>query len=341
MRRQDGRKLDHKTLEAIRIRAVQQMQAGESPEVVIKALGLTRACIYNWLAMYRAGGWAALRAKPLAGRPRKLTGPQIRWIYATVTQKNPLQLKFPFALWTRAMIRTLIRRRFGITLSLASIGRLLAQLGLSCQKPVTRAFQQNPSLVRQWLTREYPAVRALAKAQGAAIFFGDEAGVRSDFHSGTTWAPVGQTPVVRATGARFGMNMLSAISPRGELRFMVIDGKVTGAQFCEFLTRLMHRARQPIFLILDGHPAHRAKRVQELVASFGGKLRLFFLPSYSPELNPDELVWNDLKTHGLGRMTITDKADMKAKVLSHLRSLQRNPGKVRSFFCTPTTRYAA
>jgi transposase len=210
MVKNDARKLDHKTLEAIRMRAVEQVQAGQSPETVIRALGFSRCCIYDWLARYRSGGWHALRAKPLEGRPRRITGPQMKWIYNTVTLKNPLQLKFEFALWTRGMIRTLINQKYGIHLSLTSVRRLLAQLGLTCQKPLMRAFQQNPSLVEKWLQEEYPGIRGQAKRIGADIFFADEAGVRSDFHSGRTWAPKGKTPIVRVTGARFGFNLISA-----------------------------------------------------------------------------------------------------------------------------------
>jgi len=337
----DARKLARKTLEEIRIRAVQQVQAGQSPEVVIRALGMSRACIYSWLAQYRAGGWDALKSRKAPGRAKKLSAKQIQWIYDTITQKNPLQLKFQFALWTRAMIRTAIWQRFAVRLSLPSIGRLLAQLGLTCQRPLYRAFQQDRSLVERWLRDEYPRIRALAKREGAEIFFEDEAGIRSDFHAGTTWAPKGQTPVVHTTGARFGLNMMSAISARGQLRFMVVHGSVNGERFCEFLRRLVHNAPRPIFLIVDGHPTHRAKRTRHFVDSLGGRLRLFFLPAYSPELNPDELVWNDLKHHRLGRMTVTGPDHLKRQVLAHLRSLQRLPEKIRSFFYEPHTRYAA
>jgi len=337
----DARKLDHKTLEAIRIRAVEQVQAGQSPETVIKALGFTRGRIYEWLARYRSGGWHALRAKPLNGRPRKITGPQMKWIYRTVTLKNPLQLKFEFALWTRAMIRTLINKKYGIELSLTSVGRLLAQLGLTCQKPLMRAFQQNPSLVEKWLNEEYPAIRAQAKRIGAEIFFADEAGVRSDFHSGRTWAPKGQTPIVRATGARFGFNLISAVSPKGQMRFMVVQGKVAAPQFCEFLRRLVYKTATPIFLILDGHPVHRSKKVKRFVESQDGKLQIYFLPPYSPELNPDESVWNDLKNNGIGRMSISGPDDMKQKVVDYMRGMQRTPELISSFFRAPDTRYAA
>lgn len=341
MRKNDARKLDHKTLEAIRIRAVEQVQAGESPEAVIKALGFSRVCIYNWLATYRAGGWQALRAKPLKGRPRKITGRQMKWIYDAVTLKNPLQFKFEFALWTRPMIRALIKDKYSIKLSLASVGRLLAQLGLTCQKPLTRAFQQNPALVEKWLKEEFPKIRAKAKKKGAEIFFADEAGVRSDFHSGRTWAPRGKTPVITTTGARFSLNMISAVSPRGQLRFMIVSGRVATKQFIEFLKRLVNGTQRPIFLIVDGHPVHRSAKVKKLVESLKGTLELFYLPPYSPELNPDEHVWNDLKHNGVGRMQISGPDDMKRKVTSHLKWMQNTPDLIRSFFQAPTTKYAA
>lgn len=337
----DARSMDRKALEAIRIRAVQRVQAGESPEAVIKTLGMSRACIYNWLALYRAGGWDALRERKAPGRKPRLTGKNLRWLYATITMKSPLQLKFPFALWTRSIIARLIRERFGVKLSLASVGRLLAQLGLTPQRPIYAAYEQNPSLVEKWLAEQYPQIRAEARKTGAEIYFGDEAGLRSDYHSGTTWAPAGQTPVVMGTGQRFGLNLISAVSAKGLLRFMVVRGRVGAAEVCEFLRRLMHRARRPVFLILDGHPMHKAKMVNQCVEKFGGKLQLFFLPPYSPELNPDEQVWRDLKQNGIGRSEILSRDDMEQKVTSHLQALSGLPKKVRSFFQLPMTRYAA
>ena len=220
----DARKLSHKTREEIRIRAVQQVEAGESPETVIKALGFHRSCIYNWIARYREGGIDALRTKQITGRPSKLKGHQIKKIYDIVTSKNPLQLRFEFALWTREMIRDLIRERFNVKLSLVSVGRLLKKMGLSPQKPLHRAYQQDKERIERWLKEEYPHIRQMALEEAATIYFGDEAAVRSDFHSGTTWAPRGKTPVVESTCARFSVNMISAITAKGFMRFMAIEG---------------------------------------------------------------------------------------------------------------------
>jgi hypothetical protein len=189
-----------------------------------------------------------------------------------------MQLKFPFALWTRSMIRALIRSKFGIKLSLASVGRLLAQMGLTCQKPLTRAFEQDATLVKLWVEREFPKIQALAKKEKAAIFFGDESGVRSDFHAGTTWGIRGQTPVIGHTGKRFRLNMISAISAKGELRFMTTTNKITAPVFIEFLKRLITNYSKTIFLVVDESSTHKAKVVQCYLESVKDCLRLFFFP---------------------------------------------------------------
>ena len=163
MRKNDARKLDHKTLEELRIRVVKRVQDGESPEVLAKVLDLDRSTVYGWLARYRQGGWNGLKAKPLAGRPPKLNGKKMQWVYDTVTRKNPLQLKFAFALWTREMVAKVIKDKFGIKLSAVSVGRLLAQLGITCQKPLHRAQERDEALVQQWLKKEYPQIKAMAR----------------------------------------------------------------------------------------------------------------------------------------------------------------------------------
>lgn len=337
----DGRKLDRKTLEEIRIRAVKRVEAGESPEVVINALGFSRARIYEWVAKYREGGIDALRARKAPGRPAKLSGSQLRNICRIVMDKNPLQLKFPFALWTCAMVRQLICDKFGVHLSEVSVGRLLKKLGLTPQRPIWRAYQQDKRLVVAWMATEYPKIQAMAKAAGAAIYFGDESCVRSDYHSGTTWAPQGHTPVVPATGARFKINMLSAVSAAGALRFMVTEKNVTSSVFIDFLKRLLHDSQQPVYLIVDQHPVHKSKLVQEFVASTGGRLRIFHLPPYSPELNPDEQVWNHVKHHGIGRMLTKGLSELTKRVMERLEFLQKTPEIVRNFFRNPATCYCS
>jgi transposase len=339
--RQDARQLDHKTLTQLRRRAVASVQGGESPETVAKALGVHRGTLYGWLALYRHGGWGALEAKKRGGRRPKLDGKALKWVYDAVTLKSPLQFQFTFALWTSKMVGEVIRRKFGITLSKASVCRLLTQLGLSPQRPLWRAYQQRPEEVQRWLEEEYPRIKALAQRKKAQIFFGDEAGVRSDHHAGTTWGKKGKTPVVSATGARFSLNLISAVSAQGEFRFMTVKGRVNAGVFIEFLRRLIHNAERPVFLIVDGHPSHKAKKVETYVESTEGRLRLFYLPPYSPELNPDERVWNDLKNNTIGRQPISDPASLQAKVISFFRYLQKSPARVRSYFNNETTRYAA
>lgn len=337
----DARTLSREALSDLRRRGVASVQNGQTPDEVAQALCVSRAAVFNWLAMYRAGGWKALEARTRGGRPRKLDGRQMRWVYRTVAGKSPLQLRFSFALWTLNMIRIVIRRQFGIQLSRSSVGRLMEQLGISAQRPLWRAYQQNPKAVSKWLKEEYPRICAEAKRRGALVFFGDEAGVRSDAHSGTTWAPKGKTPIVSTTGARFGMNLMSAVSRTGQMHFAVVEGKVNAEVFIEFLKRLIHNRRKPVLLIVDGHPSHKAVMVRKYVETVANRLSLFFLPPYSPELNPDELVWNDLKNHILGRKAITGPEQMRRVVLARLRWMRKTPSHVASFFHAPETKYAA
>jgi transposase len=249
-------------------------------------------------------------------------------------------LQFEYALWTLAIIREVIRRQFGVRLSEVSVGRLMKRLGFTPQRPLYRAWQQDPILVERWRTEEYPAIAAKTKREGAVIFFADESGVRSDAHAGTTWGLKGATPVVKTTGARFGFNMLSAVSARGQLRFMIVERRVTAAVFCEFLRRLLQGMTRKIVLIVDGHPTHKAKRVQRFVAAQADRLELCVLPPYSPDLNPDELAWAHVKGK-LGRGAARTKTELKTRAHGILRSLQKRPHLVSHFFQAPSCAYAA
>jgi transposase len=335
----DGRQLPRKAKEQLRVAAVKRVEAGESPELVAAGLGINRRTIYRWIEAFHYGGESALKAKPIPGAPPKLDAKQMARLARIVYTKNPLQLNFEFALWTLAMIRVLIRREFAVSLSEVSVGRLMRRLGFSAQRPLYRAWQQDPALVERWRAEDYPKIAARAKREGALIYFADESGIRSDHHAGTTWAPVGQTPVVKATGARYGLNMLSAVNALGHFRFMTVEGRVNASVFRDFLKRLITGMERKIFLIVDGHPAHKARLVSRFVADNADAIELFFLPPYAPELNPDELAWAHIKTR-IAKATTQTKDELKAMVERVMHRLQKMPEIVAGFFHAPTCAYA-
>jgi len=337
----DGRSLGHAELSELRRRGVAAVQNGESPIAVSRILGVTKAAVFNWLALYRGGGWQNLDAKKRGGRKPILGPAQLEWVYKTVSCGDPRQLKFEFALWSAKLLMLAIRRELGVSLSKASVCRLLHQLGLTPQKPLWRAYQRDPATVEKWLQKDYPAIKRAAKRAGATIWFGDEAGVRSESRNGTTWAPKGCTPVVSTTGARFGLNLISAVSAKGEMRFICVDKRVNSEVFILFLKRLLACCERPVFLIVDGHSAHKSAKTAEFVAQHKKMLRLYFLPPYSPDLNPDELVWNHLKNHGVGKRAITGPDQLGKLVMAHMRHIQKRKELVKSFFMAPSVEYTA
>lgn len=339
MRENDGRKLDHRTLEVLRLRAVDQVAQGADPREVSRTLGMHEHTVYGWLAKTRSGGREALQAKPIPGRPSKLTEAQTQKVYDWVVGSDPRQLAFDFALWTREMVRQLIAREFKVVMSASAVGRLLHRLGLSPQRPLWRAWQADPEKVAAWKQTEYPAIAKAAKKAGATVYFADEAGIRSDHHAGRTWGAIGRTPVVKTTGARFSLNMISAVTAKGLLRFSTFTGSLTAEKFIAFCKRLIADTDGPVFLVVDGHPVHRSKKVKNFAASTGGRLRLFQQPGYSPQLNPDEWVWKNIKHDRVGRCGITGPDQFKALAVAALRRLQAMPHIVRGFFGDPNLAY--
>lgn len=235
----------------------------------------------------------------------------------------------------------LIAARTGVRLALTTVGRYLRAWGLTPQKPVRRAYERNDAAITRWLTTEYPAVAAQARRERATIYWADEMGVRSDHVTGTSYAPAGETPVVRATGQRFGCNVISAITNKGSVSFRVFEGRFTTAVFVDFLKRLLQQAPGKLVVIVDGHPVHRARRVQAFVAGHAARLRLLRMPGYCPELNPGELLNQDVKTNAVGKSRPHDRAELMRTVRRHLHRRQKQPQVIRRLFRERHVRYAA
>lgn len=337
----DGRTLDHRTLETIRTMAVARVREGERPSAVIASYGFHRCTIYRWLktARRRGQGLNALAARPATGRPRTLTAAQERQVFRWINGKQPRQYGFDFGLWTRQIVQELILQRFGVRLSLASIGAVLARQGLTPQKPLQRAYQRDPIAIVRWQRETYPAIVRRAKRDKAEISFWDESGFRADAVQGRTWGAKGQTPVVSVPGQRQGISAASAISAKGAFWFATYAGGLTGERFVTLLRRMVRGRRTPLHLILDGLPAHKTKAVKHYVGGLNGKLTLHYLPGYAPDLNPDELVWNYAKRTGVARRPLQQGETLETRVARQLSEIGRRPALVRSFFQHPSVAY--
>lgn len=335
----DGRTLDHKTSETIRMMAVRHVQEGETPSVVMKHYGLCRTSIYRWLRAAQAGGEAALKSRKHPGPTPKLTARQKQQVRTWICGKDPRQYGFDFGLWTRRILGALIERKLKKTLSITTVGRLLAELGITPQKPLRRAYERDPQAVEKWKNEEYPTLKKRAKRRGADIFFLDEAGIRSDAPLQRTWGAKGQTPVVKTSGQRQSVSAISAVTARGAFWYSVYTGRLNATRFVEFLKAFMRNRRRPVFLVLDGLPAHKARLVAAYVQSLEGALELHFLPGYSPDLNPDEFVWNHLRHHGTTKTPLRKNESLRHRVESNLADIKRSPKLVRSFFRAPSVAY--
>ena len=336
----DGRTLDHKTLETIRRMAVERVQEGEAPSAVVASYGFCRTTIYKWLTKVRRGGRGdPLRSRKAAGRPSKLIAKQRQQVFRWINGKDPRQYGFDFGLWTRRIVAELIAERFGIELSLASVGKLLASLHLTAQKPLTRAYERDPLAIASWKDQTYPKLAARAKRQGAEIYFWDESGFRADAVQGTTWGMRGHTPIVEVPGNRQTISAASAVNATGAFWFVTYKGGMTAELFMALLKTIMRGRKKPLFLVLDSLPAHKAKAVLDYVQSTNGKLELHFLPGYAPELNPDEMVWNYVKRTGTAKRPLNAGEVLQDRIEVDLQAVQANPALVRSFFKAPSVAY--
>lgn len=342
MKIKDARSLPAIAQEDLRRKAVQAVADGKTQEEAGKLFGVSRQAISNWLKKFRKGGKRALRAKP-RGRPKKgsLEPWQAAQIVRAIQDRCPDQLKLPFFLWTREAVGALIAQRFGIRFSVWTVGRYLAQWGFTPQKPIRRAFEQDEQKVQNWVKEEYPSIRALARKQKAEVYWGDEMGMRSDHACGRSYGRRGETPVIQGTGQRFGCSMISAITNRGRLYFMVFKRRFTAEIFLDFLRRLTRQVKRQVYLILDQHPVHKAAKVKKWLEKHRDGIKVFHLPSYSPDLNPDECLNQDVKSNAVGRCRPHTQEEMIQGVRGYLRSRQRQPHIVRKYFEAKSVSYAA
>jgi len=303
---------------------------------------LSKSAVDKIWTRYRIGGSRGLKAKKRGVKGgKKINGKQASEIRILIKNKLPDQLKLSFGLWTREAVQQLIRNRFDVELSRWQVGRYLKSWGYTPQKPISKAFEQKPEKVKAWLNKEYPAIKKRAKKENAIIYFGDETGMRSDHQAGRSYAPKGKTPVVKRTGQRFSLNMISAISNRGHLKFMIIDGRFNSEVFQAFLQQMIKYSRQKIYFITDGHPAHKTKKLNEWLLENQDRIEVFFLPPYSPELNPQEYVNQDVKTNIIGKKRPVNKTQMRTNVENFMNSRKDDKMQVQKYFHVSHVRYAA
>ncbi len=344
-KKRDLRNLRSETQEYIRYQAVKAVRSGKDPAEVATLYDTTETSVDIWVKKAEQGSLKSLKSKPRGrrkGQGRKLTNNRCATIVKLITDKFPDQLKLPFCLWTREAVRDLIEQRYGVRYSLVHVGRLLKKWGLTSQKPAKQALEQSSEAVEKWKTEEYPALQEKAKKEKAIVLWGDEMGARSDAAPGKTYARKGKTPVLRRTGKRFGGNVISAITNQGKLYFMVFKKHFNALIFLRFLERLIKQIKRKIILIVDNHPVHKkSKAVQSFLEDNKDRIELAFLPTYSPELNPDELLNQDLKTNAVRRKRAQSQKEMMTNLRSYLYKRQKQPQIVKNYFKAKQVQYAA
>ncbi|GAB3326143.1 IS630 family transposase [Haliea atlantica] len=262
-------------------------------------------------------------------------------IQKQLIDKTPDQLKLRYALWTREAVQQLIQQVTGLKLAIRTVGEYLKRWGLTVQKPKKKAYEQHPAEVQRWLDEEYPSIHARAKAENAEIYWGDETGLRNDCQHTRGYAPRGQTPVIRLNAKRESINLISAVTNQGKVRFRFFDGTMNADLLIDFMKRLIKDAQRKVFLILDNLHVHHARKVKAWLAEHEDEIEAFYLPAYSPELNPDEYLNCDLKAGVHSGQPARNKKELKSKAMSHLRKLQKLPGRSAKYFEAEFIRYAA
>lgn len=344
MKKEDARSLPATAQEEKRKQAVRMRKQGHTYKAIGESVGVHERTVIRWIRTYENSGIKAIKAKK-QGRPmgagRILTTDQEKGIQKLIIDRTPDQLKMPYALWTRKAVMELIEQEYGIEIAIRTVGKYLSLWGFTPQKPLKKAYEQNPRQVSHWLDETYPEIKKKAKKENGEIYWGDETGMRNDSQHERGYAPKGKTPVVRLNANRTSTNMVSAITNQGKVRFKVFDGTMNADILIDFMKRLIKSANRKVFLILDNLRVHHARVVKAWLERHIKEIEVFFLPSYSPELNPDEYLNCDLK-HGVhSGKPARSKSQLKKKVSAHMRMLQKKPVRVRKYFEHPAIQYAA
>jgi len=343
MKKTDGRNLSLATLAYVRQQAVKLHQQRKKNIEIAAILSIHRNTVGEWIKTYKTQGMKGLKLQTpgrKTGSGRRLTAEQEKQIQKMIRDKMPDQLKLPFALWNRRAIQALIQDQFDIDMPVRTINHYLKRWGFSAQRPIKRAYEQNPKKVREWLDTTYPSIAERAKRETAEIHWGDETGISSDCHYGRSYAPKGQTPVVRRNANRFSTNMISSITNQGKVRFMCYQGAMNSDTFLKFLKRLVKDSPKKIFLVVDNLRVHHSKPVTEWLERNSDKIELFFLPSYSPERNPDEYLNRDLKQSISAKPPARNGNQLNKQLRSHMRNIQKMPDRVKTYFKNPYVSYA-
>ena len=344
MKKNDARKLSTDAQQQIRYQVIRLKKQGRTREEISKITGIHRSTCSHWWSLYRAEGKKALKIKK-RGRPpgscSTLSPEQEKELRKAIHDKCPDQMKLPFALWTRIAVQQLIRQLWSIDMPIRTVGEYLKRWGFTPQKPLRRAYKQNPKAVKKWLNDQYPTIVKRAKKEKAEIHWGDETGLCNDSYHGRSYAPRGQTPAIRLHPRCKRVNLISTVTNQGKIRFMVYKDKMNSDTMIKFMERLIKNSERKIFLILDNLKVHHSYIVRDWLEEHKAQIEAFFLPSYSPELNPDEYLNCDLKGGVHSGTPARTRDQLKKKAISHLRKLQKMPKRVMKYFKHPKIAYAA
>lgn len=325
-------KSHRRNLGFMRVQAIRLRKSGARVGDIAALFGLHRITVSRWMTAYNVGGAKALKGKKSSGRPRKIDCSEFFPKLRKIIKRPATRFGFENPLWTCERIQKVVRTDLKLKLSRSTIWRALRETNLSCQKPERRAFEQDPIARKQWIEKEWPKLKKKAKKQRAVILFQDESSVAVNPSVGRTWGKVGETPIVFTTGNRGSVSVISAITPSGRLYFTLPKATVNSDVFIDFVKQIMREIpRKKIFMVVDKGPSHTSKKTKAFIDSIA-RLELVYLPSYSPEFNPDEYTWEHLKQVKLKTHTARSKIELKRKTLGAMRSMQKKNSLIRSFY---------